>query len=128
MDTKKFRDLMRKNKQKTDDDNLPIVNRDTKQSGPLGILSFLSEDKEDFELNAKSVRIGKDPKSDILVKSFAVGKTAAIINRLPDGWHISYVGGLSQPRLNNKILKKSAKLKNFDIISLGSAKLQFLIL
>jgi pSer/pThr/pTyr-binding forkhead associated (FHA) protein len=67
MDTKKFRDLMRKNKQKTDDDNLPIVNRDTKQSGPLGVLSFLSEDKEDFELNAKSVRIGKDPKSDILV-------------------------------------------------------------
>ena len=128
MDTKRFRDLMRKNKQKTDDDNLPIVNRDTKQSGPLGVLSFLSEDKEDFELNAKSVRIGKNPKSDILVKSFAVGKTSAVINKLPDGWYINYVGGISKPRLNNKILKKAVKLENLDIISLGSAKLQFLIL
>jgi pSer/pThr/pTyr-binding forkhead associated (FHA) protein len=128
MDTKRFRDLMRKNKQKTDDDNLLIINRDIKQSGPLGVLSFLYEDREDFELNKKSIRIGKDPKSDILVKSFAVGKTAAVINRLPDGWYINYVGGISKPRLNNKILKKSVKLENLDIISLGSVKLQFLIL
>ena len=34
MDIKRVRDLMRKNKQKTDDDNLPIKNRNIKQGDP----------------------------------------------------------------------------------------------
>ena len=127
MDTKRFRDLMKKNKQKINHDNLSIGKNGKEHSRPRGILSFLSENKEDLELNAKSVRIGKDPQSDILIKSFAVGKTSAVINKLPDGWYINYVGGLSKPRLNNKIFKKSVKLKNLDIISIGSTKLQFLI-
>ena len=127
MDTKRYRELMKKNKQKIDNDNLSNKNKDKEHSRPLGILSFLSESKEDLEINAKSVRIGKDPQSDILIKSFAVGKTSAVINKLPDGWYINYVGGLSKPRLNNKIFKESVKLKNLDIISIGSTKLQFLI-
>jgi pSer/pThr/pTyr-binding forkhead associated (FHA) protein len=127
MDTKKYRELMKKNKQKINHDNLSIEKNGKEHSRPRGILSFWSENKEDLELNAKSVRIGKDPQSDILIKSFAVGKTSAVINKLPDGWYINYVGGLSKPRLNNKIFKKSVKLKNLDIISIGSTKLQFLI-
>jgi pSer/pThr/pTyr-binding forkhead associated (FHA) protein len=90
-------------------------------------LTFLSERKKDLELNDKSVRIGKDPQSDILVKGFAVGKTSAVINKMPDGWYINYVGGLSKPRLNNKPIKKSIKLEKLDVISIGSTKLQFLI-
>jgi len=128
MDTKQFRDLMRKNKQKADDDNLPTSNKNAKQSGPSGVLSFLSEEREDLKLNKKAVRIGKDPNSDILIKSFTVGKTAAVINKLPDGWYISPVGGISKPRLNKKIIKQAVKLSDLDIISVGPAKLQFLIL
>jgi len=127
MDTKRYRELMEKNKQKIDDDNLSNKNIDKEHSRPLCVLSFLSERKADLELNAKSVRIGKDPQSDILIKGFAVGKTSAVINKLPAGWHISYVGGVSKPRLNNKTIKKSIKLNNFDIISIGSTKFQFLI-
>jgi pSer/pThr/pTyr-binding forkhead associated (FHA) protein len=127
MDTKRYRELMKKNKQKTDCDNLANKNKDKEHNSPLFKLSFLSESKEDLELNAKSVRIGKDPQSDILIKSFAVGKTSAVINKLPDGWYISYVGGVYKPRLNNKIIKESIKLKNLDIISISSTKLQFLI-
>jgi pSer/pThr/pTyr-binding forkhead associated (FHA) protein len=127
MDTQKYRELMNKNKQKIDDDNLSNKNNDNEHSRPLCKLSFLSERKEDLELNAKSVRIGKDPQCDILIKSFAVGKTSAVINKLPDGWYINYVGGISKPRLNNTIIKKSIKLKKLDIISIGSTKLQFLI-
>ena len=127
MDTKRYRELMKKNKQKIDYDNLSNKNKDKEYSRPLGILSFLSESKEDLELNAKSVRIGKDPQSDILIKSFAVGKTSAVINKMPEGWYINYVAGVSKPRLNNKIIKKSVKLKNLDIISIGPTKLQFLI-
>ena len=127
MDTKRYRELIKKNKQKIDYDNLSNKKMDKEHSKPLFILSFLSENKEDLELNVKSVRIGKDPQSDILIKGFAVGKTSAVINKLPDGWYINYVGGVSKPRLNNKIFKKSVKLKNLDIISIGSTKLQYLI-
>ena len=84
--------------------------------------------KVQFKINNNLTRIGKDPQSDILVKGFGVGKTAAIINKFPDGWHINYVEGLSRPRVNNKTLKKSIELENLDIVVIGSTKLQFFIL
>jgi pSer/pThr/pTyr-binding forkhead associated (FHA) protein len=127
MDTKRYRELMEKHEQKIGNDNPSIKNKDNEHHKAKGRLSFLTESKEDLELNAKSVRIGKGLQSDILVKSFAVGKTSAVINKLSDGWYINYVGGISKPRLNNRIIKKSIKLKNLDIISIGSTQLQFLI-
>jgi len=91
-------------------------------------VSFLSGDKKQFKINNNLTRIGKDPQSDIFVKGFGVGKTSAIINKMKDGWHISYVEGLSRPQVNNKPLKKSTKLENMDIIVIGSTKLQFFII
>jgi pSer/pThr/pTyr-binding forkhead associated (FHA) protein len=127
MDTKKYRELMKKNERKRDD-GIVSQKSNTKVPGqPPCKLTILSERKKDIELNDKSVRIGKDPQSDIRVKGFAVGKTSAVINKLPDGWYINYVGGLSKPRLNNKPIKQSMKLEKLDIISIGSTKLQFLI-
>ena len=127
MDTKKYRELINKNKQKLDDGIVSEKINAEESAQPLCKLVFLSERKKDIELNLKSVRIGKDPQSDILVKGFAVGKTSAVINKLPDGWYINYVGGLSKPRLNNKTITESIKLEKLDIISIGSTKLQFLI-
>jgi len=109
------------------DDYIPSSKSNAKKPiQPRYKLAFLSERKKDIELNVKSVRIGKDPQSDIIVKGFAVGKTSAVINKLPDGWYINYVGGLSKPRLNNEAINESTKLKKLDIISIGSTKLQFL--
>lgn len=127
MDTKKYRELIKKYEQKIDNNKRSIKNKDDNHHRPIARISFLSESKEDLKLNAKSVKIGKGPQSDILIKSFAVGKISAVINKLPDGWYINYVGGISKPRLNNRIIKRSIKLKNFDIISIGSTQLQFLI-
>ena len=127
MDTKKYRELLKKNKEKIHDVIVSNKSNAKESSQPPCKLTYLSERKKDIELNEKSVRIGKDPHSDILVKGFAVGKTSAVINKLSDGWYINYVEGLSKPRLNNKTIKESIKLKTLDIISIGSTKLQFLI-
>ena len=127
MDTKKYRELLKKNKQEIDHESPPNKNNDKAHRGPQCKLSFLSERKEDLGLNAKPVRIGKDPLSDIFVKGFGVGKTSVIINKLSEDWYINYVGGIARPRLNNERLKKSVKLQNMDIISIASTKLQFLI-
>lgn len=128
LDTKKFRELMRKNQPKEKNDQTPNENQDQKKKKSVGVLSYLSGNKKQFEINDNMTRIGKDPQSDILVKGFAVGKTAAVINKLPDGWHISYIEGFSRPRVNNITLKKSIKLENLDIVVIGSTKLQFFIL
>lgn len=127
IDTKRFRELICKNQ-----NNDSTISNFAKVEGlgqkkQLGILSYLTGKKQNIQLNAKLIRIGKDPDSDILVKGFGIGKTSAVINKLPDGWHINSAGGFSRPRLNDKVLKKSTKLENLDIIKIGSTKLQFSI-
>ena len=122
-----YRELIKKSKEKIDDVIVSNKSNAKESIQPSCKLTYLSERKKDIELNDKSVRIGKDPQSDIPVKGFAIGKTSAVINKLPDGWYINYVEGLSKPRLNNKPIKKSIKLEKLDIISVGSTKLQFLI-
>ena len=123
----KLEKQIKKSKQKIHDVTVSNKSNAKESSQPPCKLTYLSERKKDIELHDKSVRIGKDPQSDIRVKGFAVGKTSAVINKMPDGWYINYVGGLSKPRLNNKPIKKSIKLEKLDVISIGSTKLQFLI-
>ena len=127
IDTKSFRDLLNRNLDSENCDDGSAQTDVPLQREQIGVLSYLSGKKQNIPLNAKMIRIGKDSNSDILVKGFRVGKTSAVINKLPDGWHINYVEGISRPRVNNKALKNSAKLNNLDIIKIGSTKLQFLI-
>ena len=63
--------------------------------------------------------------SDIVVKGMLIGGTAATISKRPDGFYLSYVGGLSKPKVNEKTVKQSILLNDLDIIYLGSTKLQF---
>jgi pSer/pThr/pTyr-binding forkhead associated (FHA) protein len=130
IETKKYRELIEKNKsQEAPGDEPPPIGRPGGQRPQLAVLSYLTGKKETVQISAQMLRIGKDPNSDILVKGLGVGKTAAVINSLSDGWYIKYVGGFSKPRLNAKALKSSAvKLDNLDIIAIGGIKLQFLLL
>ena len=127
IDTKKFRDLLTRNQNEEVPGDESKVNNNSAQKMQTCILSYLTGKKQNIQLNAKMIRIGKDPDSDIFVKGLRVGKTSAVINKLPDGWHINFVGGFSRPRINNKPLKKTAKLNNLDIITVGSTRLQFLL-
>ena len=126
IDTKKFREMLHKNQHNATADTASGNNT----GGPkeqIYIISYLTGKKLNLQLKAQMIRIGKDPNSDILVKGLRVGKTSAVINKLPDGWYLNFVGGFARPRINNVPLKKSAKLSNLDIITIGSTKLQFLI-
>jgi pSer/pThr/pTyr-binding forkhead associated (FHA) protein len=89
------------------------------------MLSYLTDNKKDVQLIDDLIKIGKDSNSDVFVKGFGVGKTAAVINKTADGWYISYVRGFSKPRVNRAPLMKAIKLNNFDIITVGSTELQF---
>jgi pSer/pThr/pTyr-binding forkhead associated (FHA) protein len=91
-----------------------------------GYLTFLVGGEGTLALKQKVVKIGKDAASDILVKGWNIGKTAATISRTRDGYFFSYVSGLAKPKINDKkASKKPQKLSELDIISIGSTKLQF---
>lgn len=93
---------------------------------PIGILSFLSGGEGEIELTKKLTKIGKDSSSDIKVGGMMVGKTAATISKRPQGYHLSYVEGMSKPKVNNEAVKESVLLKEFDIIEIGSVKMEFI--
>ena len=127
IETKKFRQLIKLNKSKNDQNNKAKRASVAKRRKLVAELFYLSGNKTRVQLNGNLIRIGKDPKSDVLIKGFGIGNTAATINKMPNGWYINYVGGFLKPRVNKIILKKPIKLNNFDIITIGSIRFQFLL-
>ena len=118
MDTAAHKDLLTKSVQ-----DMAAI----KKKEPIGILSFLSGREGEIELTKKLTKIGKDSSSDIKVGGMMVGKTAATISKRPQGYHLSYVEGMSKPKVNNEAVKESVLLKEFDIIEIGSVKMEFIL-
>ncbi len=92
----------------------------------VGALIYLKGGQGEVNLGQKFTTIGKHPTSNIVIKGMFMGQTAVTISKLPDGFHLSYVSGMTKPRVNDKIIKQSIKLQNEDIIEIGSIKLQFM--
>lgn len=89
-------------------------------------LVYLSGGGETYVIKKKLVRIGKSPQSDIVVKGLMVGQTAATITRRPEGFFLSYIEGLTKPKVNGGTVGESVQLNDLDLISIGSLKLQFM--
>lgn len=92
---------------------------------PIGMLSYLAGGEGEVELARKLIKIGKDAASDIVVSGLTVGGTSATISKRPTNYVLSYVSGLSKPKVNGKAVKQSLALNEFDVIEIGSVKLQF---
>jgi pSer/pThr/pTyr-binding forkhead associated (FHA) protein len=91
------------------------------------VLSFLKGGQGEVEVKKKLIKIGKDSSNDVVVDGFLVGKTAATISVQPAGYYLNFVQGMAKPKLNGKTVSDTAKLKEFDIIEIGSAKIEFII-
>ena len=120
IDTNQHRNMMKKN---NSNPSKPVIKRHKKDI--VGILAFLAGGSGKIKLNGKITKLGKHQSSDIVVKGLFVGQTSSTISRRPDGFYLSYVGGLSKPKLNEKAVNQSAILTDLDIIDIGSTKLQF---
>lgn len=103
------------------------LNTTAEQSLPVGVLSFLKGGEGEVELTKKLVKIGKDSVNDIIIGGFMMAKTAATISRRPTGYYLNFVEGMHKPKLNGTVVKDSAKLKEFDVIEIGSAKMEFIM-
>lgn len=90
------------------------------------VLMVLSGGGEAIPIDKNLLRIGKNPQSDIVVKGISVGQTAATITRRPEGYFLSYIEGLSKPKVNGQTVGDSVQLNDFDRIDIGGLKLQFM--
>ena len=93
----------------------------------IATLSFLSLKQKSKLLKKKITVFGKNPDSDVVVKGFFVGKIAAVISQRPNAYYLSYLNGFIKPKVNGIKIKKHIKLKEFDIIEIGSLKMQLII-
>jgi len=118
MDTEKYRDMLAKSS-----GNVAATIRKKESKG---VLSFLAGGDGEFEIKKKLIKIGKDDASDIVIKGLMIGKTAATVSKRPKGYYLSYVGGMTKPKVNDTSVKESVLLNEFDIIELGPVKMQFI--
>ncbi len=98
---------------------------DTERPAPTGVLAYISGGTGEVVLDKDRIRIGKDPDSDIVVRGMLVGKTAAEIFRRDEGYVIRPGEGLAKPKVNFATLKGEVQLNEFDVIDIGSVRLQF---
>ncbi len=118
MDTGKYRSMLAK--------NVSSKVSQVAETEKIGVLSFLAGGEGEVELTKKLTKIGKNASSDLVVKGFFVGQTAATISKRPDSYYLSYVGGFSKPKVNGQAVKESVELKQFDVVEIGSVKMQFM--
>ena len=90
-------------------------------------LSFLSGQKEDFELSDRPVLIGKNKDADIKIKglwAFLSGEPTARIERHSGDYYLEFLSGMLRPKVNDRPIQKPTKLKNHDVIKIGPLKMQ----
>lgn len=106
---------------------LPESTADPEKTLPqeaAAVLTYLTGGQGEFEMAKKIVKIGKAAANDLVVGGLMVGQTAATISQRPNGYYLSYVSGMSKPKVNGQAVKTSIQLNDFDEIEIGNTKLQ----
>lgn len=129
MDTNEYRSMVGRNEEKPAAAEEPADARlaDENKKKIRGYLTYLAGGEGTLALKHRLTKIGRSPSCDIVIKGWTVGKVSAAISRTREGYFLSYVEGLSKPRMNKiKISKKPLRLVDSDVIAIGSTRLQFI--
>ena len=138
MDTSQYRSMVNKNNEEAAESPVneevaePSVNEEAaeppvnvKKRDTIGIISFLEGGEGKYKCRKSITKIGKHPDSDIIIKGFTVGSTSATIDKRPDGFYLSYVGGMSRPKVNEQKIRRETILNDSDVINIGNCQMQF---
>ncbi len=91
----------------------------------LGVLTYLSGGKGDYELTKKLVKLGKGEDADIQVGGFLTPKVAATIGRRPNGYYLTPMTGRVKVKVNGEPVEGGLRLRDFDTIEVGAVVFQF---
>jgi len=88
------------------------------------ILAFVSGGRGEHEIKRKLVKLGKGEEADIIIGGLFTPRVAATISRRPTGYHLS-PAGRAKVKVNGVQIDGSHRLREFDNIEIGPARLQF---
>ncbi len=88
------------------------------------VLAFVSGGRGEHEIKRKLVKLGKGEEADIPIGGLFTPKVAATISRRPTGYHLS-PAGRAKVKVNGVQIGGSHRLREFDNIEIGPARLQF---
>lgn len=89
---------------------------------------FLSGEKRHLNLDKSLITIGRSNQCDIIIPgffAFLAGDPAATISKTPQHHYISSTGGWVKPKVNGQAIRGPVRLKNMDIIKVGTVILQY---
>ena len=88
------------------------------------ILAFVSGGRGEHEIKRKLVKLGKGEDADIPIGGLFTPRVAATISKRPTGYHLS-PAGRAKIKVNGVQIGGSYRLREFDNIEIGPARLQF---
>ncbi len=125
LDTKAQQELLAKQAAARGESEEPPPDKPRKVDlqGSLTILS--GGTPQIIDLNKRLIRLGKGPESEVKCSGLLVGKTAALINKRPNGFFLAYAEGLKKPEVNGQVVATQVQLQDGDEIVVGNTRMTF---
>ena len=125
LDTKAQQELLAKQAAEREESGEPAPERPRKVDfhGALTILS--GGTPQIIDLNKRLIRLGKGSESEVKCSGLLVGKTAALINKRPNGFFLAYAEGLKKPEVNGQVVATQVQLQDGDEIVVGNTRMTF---
>jgi pSer/pThr/pTyr-binding forkhead associated (FHA) protein len=125
LDTQAQQDLLAKQAQERglSQDQLPEKPKKIELYGSITIIS--GGTPQIIDLGKRLTTLGKASDADVRCSGLLVGKTAALINKRPNGFFLAYAEGLKKPEVNGKVVTTQVQLQDGDEINIGSTRMTF---
>jgi len=105
--------------------SLAEISEEKESTKIQAMITFLDGSRDSFTINDPLITIGKASTCDIKVKGLFIGKASAEILQREETFYIKPSTEKSKVKLNYQSIKTETVLKDFDVIEVGSTKMQF---
>ncbi len=78
-----------------------------------------------IDMEKRLTTLGKSDDADVKCTGLLVGKTAAIINKRPNGYFLAYAEGMKKPEVNGEQVSTQIQLRDGDEIIIGNTRMTF---
>jgi len=78
-----------------------------------------------IDLDKRLTTLGKSSDADVKCSGLLVGKTAALINKRPNGYFLTYAEGMKKPEVNGEAVTAQVQLRDGDEVIIGSTRMTF---
>lgn len=125
LDTKAERELPEKPAEETASSDEKPLERPKKIELHGSVTIISGGTPQIIDLTKRLTTLGKSNEADVKCSGLLVGKTAALIQKRPNGFFLSYAEGLKKPEVNGEAVATQVQLQDGDEISIGGTRMTF---